>query len=47
MLKVIVLISYVIVGLALAALALGIAGLLWWTGEGYCVGTMAHCVRLP
>lgn len=25
------------------ALALGFAGLLWWTGEGFCVGTMTQC----
>lgn len=30
----------------LAALALGIAGLLWYSPEsGYCVGTLAQCLK--
>jgi hypothetical protein len=30
--------------LALVAFILWIAGNLWWTGEGYCVGSMSKCL---
>jgi hypothetical protein len=23
-----------------------LTALIWWTGEGYCLGTMAHCVGI-
>jgi len=29
---------------ALVALLLWIAGNVWWTGEGYCFGSMAKCL---
>jgi hypothetical protein len=30
--------------LALLALILWIAGYVWWTGEGYCIGSMTKCL---
>jgi hypothetical protein len=26
------------------ALALWIAGQVWWTGEGWCIGSMSKCI---
>jgi hypothetical protein len=29
---------------ALIALIIWISGNIWWTGEGYCIGSMAECL---
>jgi len=34
---------YAPAALALVALLLWIAGNVWWTGEGYCFGSMEEC----
>ena len=42
--------GYFVIGLLTGlALWLGweIMSHLYWTGRGYCVGTLAHCVKLP
>jgi len=31
-------------GLALLALIVWIAGNVWWTGDGYCIGSMSKCL---
>lgn len=28
------------------ALAIALAGFIWWTGDGFCLGTMAKCVGI-
>lgn len=28
------------------AIVYALSALLWWTGEGYCIGTLAACVDL-
>ena len=35
---------YVPAALALVALLLWVAGNVWWTGEGYCFGSMEKCL---
>lgn len=43
--RIIFTVSNIIVGVAFLALALGVAGLLWWTGDHWCVGTMLGCMK--
>ena len=38
-------ICYLATSAGLTLLALGVAGLLWWTGDGWCWGTMLECVK--
>lgn len=44
--RVIKLAKRILLAVIITALVLFITGFLWWTGEGYCVGTMAKCVGL-
>jgi hypothetical protein len=34
----------IVIALAIA-LGLAIAGFLWWTGDAFCIGSMAKCVK--
>lgn len=40
-----VVLIYTPAGLALTGLIVWIATRLWWTGEGYCIGTLLECFR--
>jgi hypothetical protein len=35
---------YLPAALALTALIIWVSGHVWWTGEGYCIGTMLECL---
>jgi hypothetical protein len=37
---------YIPAALALTGLIVWISTRLWWTGAGYCIGTMAECFNL-
>lgn len=44
--QLIIAVSYLITGAALALLALAVAGLLWYSPEsGWCWGTLAQCIN--
>jgi len=34
---------YVPAAIALLALIVWVSARVWWTGEGYCIGTLASC----
>lgn len=36
--------AYLIGGLALLAAIVYLSGRLWWTGSGYCLGSMVECM---
>jgi hypothetical protein len=35
-----------LIAAALLALIYALSALVWWTGEGYCIGTLTACVDI-